>query len=88
MSKLQTDFENAVENVRKLSRRPSDNELLELYALFKQGTSGDVSGKRPGMLDFKGRAKHDAWAAKKGTSKDGAMTSYIELVEKLRGTHG
>ncbi len=88
MSELQTEFESAVEEVRKLSRRPSDSNLLELYALFKQATSGDASGKRPGMLDFKGRAKYDAWTQKKGASKDDAMSSYIVLVKKLQATNG
>jgi len=62
--------------------------LLELYGLFKQSTAGDVSGKRPGMLDFKGRAKYDAWATRKGMSKDQAMDAYVETVERLLKEHG
>ena len=58
-------------------------ELLELYALFKQATVGDVTGSRPGMLDFKGRAKFDAWSKKKGTGKDAAMTAYVGVVDRL-----
>lgn len=80
---LQDDFENAQERVQKLSRAPGTDTLLELYALYKQATQGDVDGKRPGMLDVKGRAKFDAWAKVKGTSKDAAMQKYVALVDRL-----
>lgn len=80
---LAEDFASAQERVKTLKSRPSNEVLLELYGLYKQGTEGDVQGKRPGMLDVKGRAKYDAWASKKGTSKDDAMRAYVELVDKL-----
>lgn len=85
---LPDDFAAAQVRVKQLKQTPDASELLELYALFKQGTVGDVSGERPGMLDFKGRAKYDAWAGKKGVSKDAAMQSYVTLVEKLAGKYG
>lgn len=80
---LNESFEDAQKRVKTLSTTPSNDELLELYALFKQATAGDVSGSRPGMIDFKGRAKFDAWTKKKGTSKDQAMTAYVALVDRL-----
>jgi acyl-CoA-binding protein len=80
---LQERFEDAQKRVKALSKAPSNDKLLALYALYKQGTIGDVSGKRPGMLDFKGQAKFDAWAGKKGTSKDQAMEAYVALVDEL-----
>jgi diazepam-binding inhibitor (GABA receptor modulating acyl-CoA-binding protein) len=55
-----------------------------LYALYKQATTGDVSGDRPGLTDFVGRAKYDAWAKLKGKSKEDAMQAYIELVQQLK----
>lgn len=82
---LSAKFEDAQTRVKQLSKSPSTDDLLELYALYKQATSGDVSGSRPGMLDMKGRAKYDAWSKKKGTSKDDAMTSYVALVDRLTG---
>lgn len=85
---LADDFSTAQTRVKRLSRTPASDELLELYALYKQATSGDVSGDRPGMLDFKGRAKFDAWAGRKGVSKDQAMTDYVALVEKLASKYG
>jgi diazepam-binding inhibitor (GABA receptor modulating acyl-CoA-binding protein) len=80
---LADDFAAAQNNVKTLKTRPSNDTLLELYAWFKQGTDGDVTGKRPGMLDVKGRAKFDAWEKKKGASKDAAQKSYVELVARL-----
>ena len=82
---LSAKFEDAQTRVKQLSKSPSTDDLLELYALYKQATSGDVSGSRPGMLDMKGRAKYDAWSKKKGTSKDDAMTKYVALVDRLAG---
>jgi acyl-CoA-binding protein len=82
---LAEDFEAAQERINTLSAPPSQDKLLELYGLFKQAKMGDVQGKRPGMLDIKGRAKYDAWAARKGTSQDDAMKAYVALVDSLVG---
>jgi diazepam-binding inhibitor (GABA receptor modulator, acyl-CoA-binding protein) len=84
---LLDDFNAAVVNSKELTKRPSNEELLDLYALFKQATDGDVSGERPGGFDFKAIAKFDAWDAKKGTTKDQAMQQYIDLVAKLQQTY-
>ena len=84
MSDLKQHFEQAAQDVQKLSSRPDNNTLLKLYSLFKQGNEGDVSGKRPGFTDFKGRAKFDAWAALKGTSSEQAMQDYVDLVDELK----
>ncbi len=80
---LQDDFNAAVAKSKELTKRPSNEELLTLYALFKQATEGDVSGDRPAGFDFKAIAKFDAWAEKKGISKDQASQEYIKLVETL-----
>jgi acyl-CoA-binding protein len=81
-------FTKAKDRVEKLAKRPSNDELLELYGLYKQATDGDVTGSRPGMLDLKGRAKYDAWAGKKGTKSDDAMKAYADLVDKLAAKLG
>jgi acyl-CoA-binding protein len=80
---LADDFRSAQERVKTLTTRPSNDTLLELYSLYKQATDGDVQGKRPGMLDLKGRAKFDAWAGRKGLGKDAAMQQYVALVDRL-----
>ncbi|KAG8004625.1 Metalloreductase STEAP2 [Nibea albiflora] len=77
-------FERAVEEVKVLKQRPNNGELSDLYGLYKQVTVGDINIERPGMFDFAGRAKWDAWFEKKGIPKDEAMIAYIDLVEKLK----
>ena len=80
---LSARFEDAQARAKKLTGMPSNDELLELYALFKQGTVGDATGARPGMLDFRARAKFDAWASKRGMTKDAAMAAYVAFVDGL-----
>jgi diazepam-binding inhibitor (GABA receptor modulator, acyl-CoA-binding protein) len=80
---LDDDFQTAQARVKQLAQTPPTDRLLELYSLYKQATEGDVTGSRPGMLDFKGRAKYDAWAGRKGTSKDAAKQAYVALVQRL-----
>lgn len=80
---LQDDFNAAIIRSKELTKRPSNEELLDLYALFKQATEGDVSGDRPGGFDFKAIAKYDAWASRKGVTNEQAMQDYIGLVTKL-----
>ncbi len=84
MSDLQARFVQAQSDVQQLSERPSNMSMLRLYALFKQGSEGDVHGDKPGMTDFVGRYKFEAWETLRGTARDEAMQKYIELVEELR----
>ncbi len=84
MSDLKTQFETASQDIKNLSKRPDNDTLLKLYAFYKQGSEGDVTGKRPGMTNFKGRAKFDAWAKLKGTAGESAMRSYVDLVGELK----
>lgn len=90
MSDLKQQFEQAVQYVQNAQGnfKPSNDVKLEFYALFKQATEGDVSGKKPGLTDFVGRAKYNAWDGVKGMSKDKAMQSYIAKLESLKSKHG
>jgi acyl-CoA-binding protein len=82
---LLEQFNQAQADSKNLPERPDNMTLLKIYALYKQGSSGDAQGERPGMTDFVARAKFDAWDALKGTSQDEAMQQYIDLVEELKG---
>lgn len=84
MADLKPQFEAAAEDAKKLAARPDNNTMLRLYALFKQATQGDAGGNRPGMFDPVGQAKYDAWAKLKGTSRESAMQTYIDLVQSLK----
>lgn len=83
MTELNDAFENAQKDVKNLARRPDDATLLKLYALYKQGTVGDVQGDKPGFFDFVGAAKYEAWEKIKGMNLEEAKQSYIDLVQKL-----
>lgn len=76
-------FNQAVTRSRELTQRPTNEELLKLYALFKQATEGDVSGSRPTGFDLKGMAKYDSWAKLKGMTAEEAEAAYIGLVDSL-----
>ncbi|GMT28775.1 hypothetical protein PFISCL1PPCAC_20072, partial [Pristionchus fissidentatus] len=80
---VRMSFEAAAEKVKNLVSSPTNDELLELYALYKQGTMGDNTTPKPGMFDMKGKAKWSAWDAKKGLGQEEAKAQYIALVDKL-----
>lgn len=85
MSNLAEAFEKAQNDVKTLSEKPSDDDLLTLYSFYKQATDGDVTGERPGFFDFAGCAKFDAREKIKGMEKDVAMQQYIDTVTRLLG---
>lgn len=84
MADLKARFEKAVAESKTLPEKPDNMTLLKIYALYKQASSGDVDGKRPGFTDMVGRAKWDAWNELKGKSTDEAMQEYVDLIESLK----
>jgi acyl-CoA-binding protein len=85
LADLKDQFEAAAEAVKSLPERPDNEMLLRLYALYKQGSEGDVKGEKPGFFDFKGVAKFDAWEKLKGTDQTKAKEDYVKLVKRLGG---
>jgi acyl-CoA-binding protein len=83
MADLKSKFEKAVKDSKSLPEKPDNQTLLKIYALYKQATSGDVDGKRPGFTDMVGRAKWDAWNEIKGKTAKAAMQEYVDLIESL-----
>ena len=83
MSDLKAAFEKAMADSKNLSERPDNATLLKIYALYKQGSAGDNTEKKPGFGDIVARAKWDAWNSLKGTSQDDAMQQYINLIAEL-----
>ncbi|MBL8318234.1 MAG: acyl-CoA-binding protein [Burkholderiaceae bacterium] len=84
MANLKAAFEKAVAESKTLPEKPDNATLLQIYALYKQATSGDVEGKRPGFGDMVGRAKWDAWNGVKGKATNDAMQAYVDLIESLK----
>nr|XP_056713074.1 acyl-CoA-binding domain-containing protein 7 [Euleptes europaea] len=85
---LQAEFDSAAGDVKQLKTKPSDDELRELYGLYKQSIVGDINIECPGMLDLKGKAKWEAWNNKKGMSKEDAMKAYISKAKELIQKYG
>ncbi len=83
MPDLKTQFEQAKEAVTALAERPDNETLLRLYALYKQGSEGDIKAARPGFFDFVGNAKFEAWEKLKGMTANEAMQKYVDLVKTL-----
>ena len=83
MSDLKSRFDAAVAQSKNLSERPDNATLLKIYGLYKQGTVGDNTEKKPGFGDMVGRAKWDAWNGLKGMSQDDAQQQYIDLIASL-----
>ena len=83
MSDVKKQFEKAAKDVTKAKSDPGNDMKLRLYAHYKQGSEGDVTGDKPGFTDFVGRAKYDAWAKLKGVSQEDAMKAYVKLVERV-----
>jgi diazepam-binding inhibitor (GABA receptor modulating acyl-CoA-binding protein) len=82
---LKTLFDEAVINSKTLPEKPSNDILLQLYALYKQSTDGDVNVDPPANpFDFVAKAKFTAWESMKGKSKEVAMQEYVDLVTKLK----
>lgn len=79
--------EEAAERLKTLTERPSNEEFLSLYGLFKQATVGDNKTSKPGMFDMKGQFKWKAWKDKSGMAQDDAAEAYVALVDELLGKY-
>jgi len=86
------EFEAAAAASRKLVAKPTDDELLDLYSLFKQGTQDPAfeDAPKPGTFDFKGKYKYNAWKkiVEEGVTPEEAQKRYVELIEKLKEKYG
>lgn len=85
MSELDKRFRLAVQAALELPRRPDNDNLLKMYALYKQASEGDAEGEKPGFFDFVGTAKHQAWESLRGLSPDDAKQGYVDLISSLGG---
>ena len=86
---LADEFEKSADEIKnKVNKTLTDDELKEIYALYKQATVGDVNIDKPGMMDLRGNAKWEAWNSKKGMSNEDAMKNYVEKAKELKEKHG
>jgi diazepam-binding inhibitor (GABA receptor modulating acyl-CoA-binding protein) len=81
---IQTLFKDASKEVHNLQSKPSDDDLLKLYANYKQAIVGDINIDKPSFYMFKDISKWNAWYKLKGVSKVQAQVNYIKIVEELK----
>lgn len=77
------EFEKAKDLVNTFQDDPGNDAKLKMYGLFKQATVGNCNAPKPGMTDFVGKAKWNAWNSLGEMSKDQAEKEYINLVNNL-----
>ena len=82
------EFLIAAETVKKLYEKPNNDELKVLYGFYKQAVVGDCNTEKPGMFDFKEKAKWDSWNSNKGMSKFDSEVKYITYVNQLIQKYG
>ncbi|GAB4423229.1 MAG: acyl-CoA-binding protein [Bacteroidia bacterium] len=80
---LTSAFAAAQARIKTRTRRPANDDLLDLYGLYKQATEGDIHGEPPGVFDFVAKAKYNAWESRRGMSGEEAMQRYIDLVDRI-----
>lgn len=87
-NKYSPEFQMAADMVKRLKTKPNQDELLNLYAWYKQVTVGDVNTERPGFFDLEGKAKWDAWSKVKGATLYDAQVNYINIVNNVIKKYG
>lgn len=85
---MQEKFDQAAINVKKLRKSPKNDELVEIYALYKQATIGNVNTADPGIWKKKEKIKWNAWKHKEGTNREKAKQDYVNKVNELIGRFG
>eukprot|EP00727_Mastigamoeba_balamuthi_P005051 m51a1_g14544 putative acyl- -binding protein (461) ;mRNA; r:976795-978269 len=80
------EFACATEEIKKLSKKPGNSELLGAYSLYKQATAGDCDGEKPS--GHAPAAKWGAWKKLSGMSGEDAMREYCQLVQSLKSKYG
>jgi len=83
MSDINELFKNSSEKVKKLSYKPDDKILLELYGLYKQSIMGNINIEKPWAIQMEACAKWEAWNSCKDMDKETSMLNYVDIVNKL-----
>ncbi len=82
---LAKHFEDVSEKVKTYGKNAnmSNDDLLNLYSLFKQAKEGDNTTDQPSFYQLEAKAKWNAWNTQKGKSKDQAKQEYVECALKF-----
>ncbi|KAG5511054.1 hypothetical protein GH5_07260 [Leishmania sp. Ghana 2012 LV757] len=77
ISSIDQEFASAQRAFAAMAGKESNEVKLKFYGLFKQATVGDVNTDRPGVFDYPGKAKWNAWSKLKGISLLDAKRMYV-----------
>ncbi|XP_029606909.1 acyl-CoA-binding domain-containing protein 6 isoform X3 [Salmo trutta] len=80
---LEHEFEAAADRLRDLLQTASREQLLYLYARYKQVKVGKCNTAKPGFFDFEGQRKWTAWKQLEDMSAEQAMQEYVSCVTSL-----
>ena len=80
---LEKEFIHSTEIIKTLTKRPTNDELLKLYGLFKQATEGNNNTPQPLIINIKDRAKWNAWYTQKGKTRRTVQKEYSDFVQNL-----
>lgn len=80
---LAVHFDKAANDLKNLKKRPDNDELLNLYGLFKQANEGDNTSEEPSFYQLEKKSKWKAWSSQKGKSTAQAKHEYVATVIKL-----
>jgi len=78
-------FDEVAEKVKVYGKDKNltNEDLLSLYGLYKQGKEGNVNTSQPWAIQIEARAKWDAWASHKGKSQAQARHEYVQYALKF-----
>jgi len=79
MDLLKQSFDTSVNIINNLSERPPEEDLLKVYAFYKQANFGNNTLVEPSMFSFSEKKKWTAWMSVKDMEKQNAMQNYINL---------
>jgi diazepam-binding inhibitor (GABA receptor modulating acyl-CoA-binding protein) len=82
-NELDVEFRVQVYNVKQLSKKPTDSELLKLYGLYKQSLFGNNKNEKPNFFNYKELQKWNAWNEQAGKGRSNAKKEYIDFVKSL-----
>lgn len=80
---LSETFQKAAEHVRQAISKFDSDQLLELYAYYKQASEGPCSIPKPIWYDIQGKQKWESWRRLKDMDRDTAIKKYINIVSKV-----
>ena len=81
----ETDFIACAEKLKTVGGNLANLHKLYFYARYKQATCGNCTSKRPGLLEFEGRKKWEAWTSVANLTTEEAQKDYIDKFNHLFG---